>query len=329
LDSRRRLLSFGWIAWDVLAEIKKEGTVRESKFIVTADPLCGQISTRMRTFCDNNQEDFNRTITTLKEKLEVVKRYCQKYKGLAELVYVLCKWADLERLCEGRVRREHLCVLLLQFGIGHMKSENITSFAFLERVDRVNAHESVEMIDLNSNFGGIGKCFLAFLQYLSTRAFEAKKLFNFLVPDMGYPSVWKRGEWFELHRAAIKTFYRILFTSRMDMLPESGQISLCDSSAYLMTEAEPFVLEIPMDLSSSDEELGEKVQRCSNVRYLRLRRIPERKNRVVISAYGTLESLHRLRDILAVKPALSARGDTKSCNDMMLRQVYERIVALP
>lgn len=49
----------------------------------------------------------------------------------------------------------------------------------------------------------------------------------------------------------------------------------------------------------------------------------------MVSAFGTLESLHRLRDILIVKPALNRESDTKARNNMMLRLVYERIQELP
>ncbi|VDO16389.1 unnamed protein product [Brugia timori] len=94
-------------------------------------------------------------------------------------------------------------------------------------------------------------------------------------------------------------------------------------------EAEPFTIELPEDLCSFDENLREKMMEYSNVRYLYLRRIPDRKNRVVVSAFGTLESLYRLRDILSVKPISTVQADSKKRSDMMLRLVYERIQELP
>lgn len=52
-------------------------------------------------------------------------------------------------------------------------------------------------------------------------------------------------------------------------------------------------------------------------------------DRVIVSASGSLENLYCLRDILAVKPAISTQADSKTRSDMMLRLVYERITSLP
>lgn len=50
------------------------------------------------------------------------------------MLYVLCKWSELQGLFDGRLKREHLCLLLLQYGLGHLSGENIRSNVFLEQV---------------------------------------------------------------------------------------------------------------------------------------------------------------------------------------------------
>uniref|UniRef100_A0A915PSQ2 Probable cytosolic iron-sulfur protein assembly protein CIAO1 homolog n=1 Tax=Setaria digitata TaxID=48799 RepID=A0A915PSQ2_9BILA len=339
----QRLLSFPWIAWDILADIKKDNCVLQSQNTLTIDPLCDHISNVITCFSGSNEEDFDRTVGHLTEGasgLHAIKRYCRKYKGLDKLFYVLCKWGEQQRLFEGRLKREHLCLLLLQYGLGYISGESIRNDVFLEQTDEILPENSDEIHDLDSLIGGIGKCFLRFLQYLSSRSFETMKIFNFMQPNLGYQSILMRGQWFELHQAAVKTFYRIVLTSRFDELSlyEVEEISANslsvnfarNSFAFAISlnvfiETEPFTIELPEDLSFYDNDLRNKMIRYSGVRHLYLRRIPEKKNRVMVSAFGTLESLHRLRDLLAVKPTLNTQADNKTRSDMMLRLVYERI----
>ncbi|VDO34529.1 unnamed protein product, partial [Onchocerca flexuosa] len=351
MNANERLLSFAWIAWDILAEIKKENCVLTSQNILTVDPLYEHVSNVVTYFCDNNKEDYDETIGHLTEGasgLHAIKRYCRKYKGLDKLFYVLCKWGEHQRLFEGRLKREHLCLLLIQYGLGYISGENIRNYVFLEQTDEIPMEDSDEIHDLNNLIGGVGKCFLRFLQYLSSRSFETMKIFNFMRPNLGYHSVLMRGQWFDLHQAAVKTFYQIVLTSRFDELSvfQRKQISANNSSNrttfkfaddillskfqfHSFIEAEPFTIELPEDLRSHDENLKNKLIRYSGVHHLYLRRIPDKKNRVMVSAYGTLESLHRLRDVLAVKPTSNIQADNKLRSDMMLRLVYERIQELP
>nr|CDQ04375.1 Bm5059, isoform b [Brugia malayi] len=326
-EKGERLLSFPWIVWDILADIKKENAVLTSQNISTIDPLCELASNVITCFCDDNKEDFDQTIGCLTDGasgLHAIKRYCRKYKGLDKLLYVLCKWGEQQRLFEGRLKREHLCLLLIQYGLGYISSDNMRDYVFLEQTDEIPSENSNECRDLNSLIGGIGKCFLQFLQYLSSRSFEKAKIFNFMKPNLGYHSILMRGQWLDLHKAAIITFYQIVLTNRFNEMSifKREQLHSC-------IEAEPFTIELPEDLCSFDENLREKMMEYSNVRYLYLRRIPDRKNRVVVSAFGTLESLYRLRDILSVKPISTVQADSKKRSDMMLRLVYERIQELP
>lgn len=54
--------------------------------------------------------------------------------GLDKLFYVLCKWGEQQQLFEGRLKREHLCLLLIQYGLGYISGENICNYVFLEQV---------------------------------------------------------------------------------------------------------------------------------------------------------------------------------------------------
>ncbi|EJW78761.1 hypothetical protein WUBG_10335, partial [Wuchereria bancrofti] len=66
--------------------------------------------------------------------------------------------------------------------------------------DEIPPENSNECHDLSSLIGGIGKCFLQFLQYLSSRSFEKAKIFNFMRANLGYHSILMRGQWLDLHQ---------------------------------------------------------------------------------------------------------------------------------
>ncbi|VDK28681.1 unnamed protein product [Anisakis simplex] len=96
-----------------------------------------------------------------------------------------------------------------------------------------------------------------------------------------------------------------------------------------LSELEPFVIELPDDVANEEEEeLIEKMRLHSGVKYLRLRRLTKPRDHVVVSAVGTMESLHRLRALVAVKPSLNSFNNTKKRSEMVSRLVYERISAL-
>ncbi|VDM39156.1 unnamed protein product [Toxocara canis] len=316
--SSKRLLSFPWVVWDVLACIKQSAKTR----IISIDPLNECLSEAINRFCEKNSgvENFMQEITRHSSSAHAIRRYCRRYKGLDKLMFVACKWAEQQELFEGRLNAQHLCLLFIQFGLGYLSAEDVSRpFSFLEKTDDLVDEHSPNVIDLNDRLGGLGKCFIKFLQFLSSRSFETIKMINFMRPNLGYHSVLMRGQWLDLHKAAVKSFYRIVLTGRFEELSYA-----CDSSAR-RSHIEPFVVELPEDRRGEDEQIRRKMQIHSGVKYLQLRRIANFRNRVVVSAVGTMESLHRLRNILAVKPSLNSYANNKSRSEMISRLVYERI----
>ncbi|KHN78229.1 putative RNA-dependent RNA polymerase SHL2 [Toxocara canis] len=322
--SSKRLLSFPWVVWDVLACIKQNAKTR----IISIDPLNECLSEAINRFCEKNSgvENFMQEITRHSSSAHAIRRYCRRYKGLDKLMFVAWKWAEQQELFEGRLNAQHLCLLFIQFGLGYLSAEDVSRpFSFLEKTDDLMDEHSPNVIDLNDRLGGLGKCFIKFLQFLSSRSFETIKMINFMRPNLGYHSVLMRGQWLDLHKAAVKSFYRIVLTGRFEELSYA-----CDSSARrshdaYLREIEPFVVELPEDRRGEDEQIRRKMQIHSGVKYLQLRRIANFRNRVVVSAVGTMESLHRLRNILAVKPSLNSYANNKSRSEMISRLVYERI----
>uniref|UniRef100_A0A0M3INC5 RNA-dependent RNA polymerase n=1 Tax=Ascaris lumbricoides TaxID=6252 RepID=A0A0M3INC5_ASCLU len=218
----KRLLSFPWVAWDVLARIKQDAASRT----ISVDPLSERLSEIINQFCDENSGEmiaFMERITRHSSSVHAIKRYCRRFKGLDKLMFVACAWGDQQELFEGRLKAEHLCLLLIQFGLGYLSSEDIPrSYSFLERTDDIIEENSSNAINLDDRVGGVGSCFVRFLQFLSSRTFEMLKTINLMHPNLGYHSILLRGQSRDLHRAAIKSFYRIVLTGRFDELTFFG-----------------------------------------------------------------------------------------------------------
>ncbi|VDK72552.1 unnamed protein product [Anisakis simplex] len=128
-------------------------------------------------------------------------------------MFVVCEWANSEQLLEDCLKMEHLCILLIQFGLGYLTGQDASSpNVFLEKTDTLlNVDErsdedgarsgADECFDLSDRLGGLGKCFMDFLQFLTSRRFETMKLINFMHPNLGFHSILMRGQWRHLHKA--------------------------------------------------------------------------------------------------------------------------------
>lgn len=186
--------------------------------------------------------------------------------------------------------------------------------------------ENDEKIYLEKRIGGLGRILTRFLQYLASRDFSTVKMLNFMEPELGYYSFCLRGEWLSLHRVcflllhhlssllakirfqtAVKAFHYLVMTGRFDSLG----LSLDEArGSWDIVETNPFMIELPTVEEMgcrrySFEEIERVIKEKTGVRDIFLRR-QERHHgtRVSVSARGTLESLHRLRALVTVVPAM-------------------------
>ncbi|KAL3986123.1 hypothetical protein ACH3XW_41440 [Acanthocheilonema viteae] len=94
-------------------------------------------------------------------------------------------------------------------------------------------------------------------------------------------------------------------------------------------EIEPFMIELLIESPKHLDKFRERVHKHSGVKYLHIRQVAHRKkDRVIVSAVGTLESLHRLRDLLSVRPSVNSFANYKENSDIISRIVVERLEKL-
>ncbi|VDO65865.1 unnamed protein product [Onchocerca flexuosa] len=94
-------------------------------------------------------------------------------------------------------------------------------------------------------------------------------------------------------------------------------------------EIESFMIELPIESSLQLAKFREKAHKHSGVKYLQLRQVTHRKkDRIIVSAVGTLDSLHRLRDLLSVRPSVNSFANYKESSDIISRLILERLEKL-
>lgn len=140
-------------------------------------------------------------------------------------------------------------------------------------------------------------------------------------------------------QAAVKAFYNLVFTGNFGPIVDSDH-----SGHWDRVEMEPFMIEMPVRSEQSDKEIAAKLKAISRVNHLELRRMPKRNGefctvarvsvidlteRVVVSAVGQLEAVHRLRQLLAVKPNTTVTADCRERSVELTGLVYEKIILLP
>ncbi|MCP9260836.1 RNA-dependent RNA polymerase EGO-1 [Dirofilaria immitis] len=301
MDTSYRILSFGWLAWDILCQVKQEVRfVRGKSIVQSLDPLSENASDFIKNYCLANATDMKWTMSCIMKTSQVaciLTPYFSRYKGLEDLFYILIKWATFHGLLKERLNAIHICLLFLQFGLGYYADDkNILQVQFLEETKEIIDENSHLACDLHSLVGGIGVCLLKFFKFLSSRTVQTLKMLNFR--NIGYRSLLIRGQWMQLNK-------------------------------FGTIEIEPFMIELPVESPLHLAKFREKVHKHSGVKYLQMRQVAHRKkDRIIVSAVGTLDSLHRLRDLLSVRPSVNSFANYKESSDIISRLVLERLEKL-
>ncbi|EJW77068.1 hypothetical protein WUBG_12023 [Wuchereria bancrofti] len=284
LDKSCRTLSFGWLVWDILCQIKQEVRMIRGKSIVQSlDPLGESASEFIKNYCEANAEDMKWTLAYVmktKQVARILEPYCSRYKGLEDLFYILIKWATLHELLKEPLKAVHICLLLIQFGLGcYADDKNIMQVQFLEETKEVIDKNSHLVCNLHNLVGGIGVCLLKFFKFLSSRTIQTLKMLNFR--NVGYRSLLIRGQWIKLNEAALKTFFSISLTGRLDHVTLTGYGNMNDKSfnrkIFGTIEIEPFMIELPVESPIHLAKFREKIHKHCGVKYLQMRRIAHRK----------------------------------------------------
>lgn len=258
-DKEHNFLSFAWTCADVLYKVRQnhllklrhmnpEVMVKHFSF----NPICDGLSDYITTF-KNNSTGYN---TFVKEygKLPIISDYIKVYQGLADWMFFMVEWCKMHRIVYSekfnnidnnahgnrgdgetnlQLRPITIVYMILKYGMGKL---DLTVSKFFEKV-RFKKHfnfifyfqpgkvvemlENEQVVDLNSQDGGIGAKFIGLLQFLSSRDFQILKCLTFNEFDYLYGLF--NGEWIYIQKIAQESFYKICLTNDFSTLPVNSR----------------------------------------------------------------------------------------------------------
>ncbi|KHJ96424.1 RNA dependent RNA polymerase [Oesophagostomum dentatum] len=234
--SGEQLLSFAWIAYDVLAVVKRNNVSSDEKYCPATCPVFEVLDDRLIDFYLKNEEkieDFAKEITNNGSYLS---RYLENYPGLERVMYLIVSWAERNGLLSGCLQWEHMCLILLLFATGRITgSMNIIALPMLDALDVEDIQKGDLIVPTGDQYA---RMVVHFFEYLASRAFRKLPHLSFI--SVGSNSVFMRGQWLPIHEAAVKTYYSMVFNMDFDEL--IGDISSASNESH---ECEPFVVELP------------------------------------------------------------------------------------
>ncbi|TKR76881.1 hypothetical protein L596_017953 [Steinernema carpocapsae] len=330
--AKRKFLSFAWIAWDVLAEIKRE--VHFQKMGSSAPRFTGiPLHCRLHAYIENyahdrtNKAHFESLKTKVRDWVPYVARYMNTYQGLDELMFMLTAWAMQYDLINVDFRAYHLFSLLILHGLDRFPTRrNDPATEWLEDLTMHRKNDGQKTI--KERFGGHGQILLDFFKYLGSRTF---KQFRFIgLESAGSDEFLLDTMVAHLSKAAHQTYHHVTFSGHFDYLPQIKADEEPEEDTRRLHEIEPFTIELPARVLKEMGEIAAHLKEKSKVKHLVMRKLKDdyRTNtiRVIVSARGTLESLEKLRELMAIKPNMRVGGNCIIPKaNLMADMVYDKI----
>ncbi|KAK0421042.1 hypothetical protein QR680_015037 [Steinernema hermaphroditum] len=335
-----RFLSFPWSVWDVLAAIKKDATSKKERkqelVLGGVDPFANRLSAHIKSFCEGRTREFDDFCDVIKRMDKLTRYMVKRHKGMSELLFFLCVWADDSDVFSFDFTHQHLSWLLFLFGLNQFPWKSGKNFTLFSPLGMPQADQ--KEIDLTARFGGIGSIVLSFLEFLSSRFFEQKKAIEF--GHFGVRACLDGACYKKLIKAASITYNEVIFSVSFDSLPQPKNKEVFTSAREF--ELEPFMIELPVQEEKDERgnerlryELGtveDILKDKTGASHVRLRRnVDVFKSdvlRVVVSAKGTLESLQKLQALLTVMPSGRTERNYKWGKFCMAEQLLSKNIGL-
>ncbi|PIC47063.1 hypothetical protein B9Z55_006540 [Caenorhabditis nigoni] len=338
-------LSFAWLMYDVLAMVKQTKSLTSDDIRMGgSNPLYTMLDAHRSQYLIDNRSVFDDYIRFAPSKnqgeqvaraLEIIRMYVETNPGLEEVMFLINEWARASKLFENHpIRNYHLSLLFILFATRQFSSVDGNAAAFFQKIDEREWREAKANGEFKQGlvFTEMKKSQMVvkFLEFLASRKF--RKMPNLSFRCLRFSSIFMRGEWQIFHVAALKTYYNLLFNLRFEELPVSTDPTMTVRS--IIRENEPFVIELPTD---ADRTLvHRKLIEHTGVEeiYMRnmeksVRGVDEQQKantRYLVSTRGTLESMYKLRQLVAVKVPIKTYVTGQEISTQMARLCYEKIV---
>ncbi|CAI5437645.1 unnamed protein product [Caenorhabditis angaria] len=327
-------LSFAWIVYDIIGIIKQNVTLDDDDAVMGGEnPLFPVLKNHRDQYIKDNRDAFSQFkhfdfLNELRGKAklagDIINLYFTTYPGLDEIVFLLCEWADAAKLFDqGPLQKHHFILLFILFATKQFASVDGNANAYIEQINE-------NSIDINDVIPDDEKSrmMIKFLEFLASRRF--RKLSFLSYKAIKFDSIFMRGEWQIFHVAALKTYYNILFNLRFEELPVSTDPEI--TVRTIIRENEPFVIELPS--SCSLNEVLIKLKQFTGVEEISMRPMEKSRGemkkeniRLLVSTRGTLESMYKLRQLVAVKVPIKTYVTVREISTQLARLCYEKIIS--
>ncbi|GMR50969.1 hypothetical protein PMAYCL1PPCAC_21164, partial [Pristionchus mayeri] len=306
------LLSFPWIFYDVLADIKYRPDHRIVRVLPEGrvhnnEPLADELAEFIDQYCEDpaNEERYETFVRQYDGEETILAQSIRENIGLSRATFVLVEWANHVEGLSGRFGEEHLLSLFILFGLGELGSRRLKRRRFLQK-------PTGEMRDHPTK----GVHLLYFLDYVASNEFRMRPTLSFTEVGGG---ILMRGEWKAFSEMALNSFLSLVTTHRLDV--PSQDLSQDEG---VLREWEPRVMQLPAVVVSNHLEQVtwalEKVSGCQ----VKLRF--SRSELVMVSAVGRSDQLRVLSTFVYPPAPPSATATMKGAIESLALFTYQRLM---
>ncbi|KAK0423323.1 hypothetical protein QR680_008078 [Steinernema hermaphroditum] len=326
----RRFLSFAWVCWDVLAEVKKDKYIKKTIEAHKFDniPRHSRLHEYIMGYVEDQAiaSEFHCHKKHIRKYQAFAAVYARAFQGVDELFFILRRWGEQHQLFNYEFTPECLNALLILHGINDFPEiRRDISTEWLQKVDADNPLPVKK--DLKTRIGGLGAILLQFFKFLGSSDFKKSRFIPLSV--LGCMEFLPISICEPVSQAANDTYYTVVFTGTFESLPALEEIS-ADTEKRRLHELDPFTIELPASKLGELPFIESKVKKLSGVHHVTIRKVRiDHYNdtvRLIVSATGTLASLEKLRELVFVKSHVNCPGsEVLSKARLMADMVYEKL----
>ncbi|GMR53940.1 hypothetical protein PMAYCL1PPCAC_24135, partial [Pristionchus mayeri] len=318
-DQSSLILSFPWVVYDVLADIKLRPDVRivrvlpEETTEQSNEPLAILLSSFIDDYCEtaSKAEEYEEFKCRFEEG-SIIRRSIEENQGLGRASFVLVEWArHIGGLQDSQFTEEHLVALFLLFGLG----EVVVRGTRKRYIQRPTGETRVHLKK--------GEQLLQFIDYLASREFRRREVLSF--GDIA-DGMLMRGQWRSFGELCIPGYLKLVTTHCFDLPLEKEADTTALRVAAVIKEYEPRKMELPEEVIKGKLDVVRRMlMDVSGCREVQIRPMGN-STEVFISAIGSTENF-KLLNAVVISPAPNRnQADEKSFYEAVPDMVYERLV---
>ncbi|KAL3086705.1 hypothetical protein niasHS_008038 [Heterodera schachtii] len=262
----RKFLSFPWVAsWDVLDAVRRSRMMSAlgQPGTATTGSCSRMFSAMFDSFGERISEHIERFVSARRTQLEgfsvrcfgtdrtvtdgtetrghsdscaikrLLNRYVLRHEGLAPLMFFCVSWAEhMGLFAQSPLKEEHICLLLLSAGLTNQPQNVINSEERRPWLSETPVEWAESEATPRRAVTRPGRRFSSFVESLASRDFEQLHCLDFAHLGLGSAAFMFMGEWRELHRIALKTYYSLVFMDHdLHILPSADELETDDASS--------------------------------------------------------------------------------------------------